>query len=59
MARFVFKLEPVLTQRRNAERDEKLAVAAIERDRLDLESRIKAIQGNITAERNQLRKSVV
>lgn len=55
MARFVFKLEAVLRQRRNAERDEQLAVAQIERSRLGLESGIREIQRNITSERGELR----
>lgn len=55
MARFVFKLDAVLTQRCNEERDEQLAVAKIERSRLGLESSIRGIQGNISAERVELR----
>lgn len=55
MARFVFKLEAVLTQRCNEERSEQLAVAEIERSRLGLESGIRKIQMGITSERCELR----
>lgn len=55
MARFVFKLEAVLRQRTLIERDEQLAVAQIERQRLALESQLRAVQGTIVAEREALR----
>ena len=42
MARFRFRLQPVLRQRELAERDEQLVVAAIERDRLGLEDRLRS-----------------
>jgi flagellar protein FliJ len=55
MAKFVFKLEAVLRQRRTEERDQQLAVAQIERARLSLESQLRGIQGTIVAEREELR----
>ena len=59
MAKFVFKLEPVLKQRRNEERDEQLAVAEIERQRIGLEHRIRDLQSRIAAERLELRRVLV
>ena len=56
MARFLFKLEPVLRQRRNEERNEQLAVAKIERQRIDLQNRIRDRQQRIAAERLELRR---
>lgn len=50
MARFRFKLEPVLRQREMAERDEQLRVAAIERRRLEAEAGLRAQQQRIEAE---------
>ncbi len=50
MARFRFKLGPVLRQRERAERDEQLRVAAIERQRLELEGRLRSQQHRIEAE---------
>ncbi len=59
MARFLFKLEAVLKQRRNEERDEQLAVAEIERQRIGLENRIRGMQSRIAAERLELRRVLV
>lgn len=59
MARFLFKLEPVLRQRRNEERDEQLAVAEIERQRIGLQNRIRDLQSRIAAERLELRRVLV
>lgn len=58
MARFRFRLQPVLRQRELAERDEQLVVAAIERDRLGLEDRLRAAQREIEAEQDELNRIV-
>ena len=55
MARFVFSLEAALEQRRRVERDRQLAVAKLERDRVAIEERVKAVQGRLTQERNDMR----
>ncbi len=54
MPRFVFRLQPVLDQRQREERDKQLAVAGLERDRLALESRIRACQRMMSDERATL-----
>lgn len=54
MARFRFRLQPVLRQRELAERDERLAVAEIERERLTLEERLRAAQRGIEEEQREL-----
>lgn len=54
MARFMFKLQPVLEQRERAERDQMLVVAELERERLALESRIRTCQGMMSDERRTL-----
>lgn len=54
MARFRFKLEPVLRQRELAERDEQLRVAAIERERFEMESELRSQQQRIEAEERAL-----
>ncbi len=55
MARFEFSLEAALEQRRRVERDRQLAVAAIERTRVEIEGRVRAVQQRLTAERNDMR----
>ncbi len=54
VARFRFKLEPVLRQRQIAERNEQLRVAAIERQRLELEAALRGQQRRIEAEERAL-----
>ena len=56
MARFVFRLESVLEQRRGAERAAQRVVAALERHRLDLEASLRDIQGQIVREKEDLRE---
>jgi flagellar biosynthesis chaperone FliJ len=56
MAKFVFHLEAVLTQRRAIERERTLAVAALERERLAIEARLRALQQGISREREDLRE---
>lgn len=58
MARFVFKLQPVLEQRERAERDQMLVVAELERERLALESRIRTCQQMMSDERRALAEAL-
>lgn len=55
MARFHFPLQAVLEQRRRAERDAMLAVAALERERLEVEGEIEACRAAAEQERRDLR----
>lgn len=54
MARFVFELQAVLKQRLAVERERQLRVAKIERERLEQEDRIRAIQRQIETEKREL-----
>ena len=54
MARFRFRLQPVLRQRELAERDEQLIVAEIERDRFRLEEKLRRAQQEIVFEQAEL-----
>lgn len=54
MSRFIFKLQPVLDQREREERDQMLVVAELQRERLALESRIRACQDSMSDERRTL-----
>lgn len=56
MARFIFDLEPVLEQRRREERDRQVALAAIERERLAIESEIRSYEEASRRERLELRE---
>ena len=58
MAQFRFRLQTVLEQRERDERDQQMVVAAIERDRLALESRIRNCQLQIDQERRTLSKAL-
>lgn len=51
MARFRFRLQPVLGQRERGEQDRMMAVAALERERLALENRLRACQSRIAGGR--------
>lgn len=55
MAKFVFKLQAVLTQRREIERRAQLVVAGLEAQRVELEGRIRRCQEGILAAREDLR----
>lgn len=55
MAKFVFELEAVLTERKAAERRKQLAVAALERERSAMEQLIRECQQGIVAAREDLR----
>ncbi len=54
MARFRFRLQPVLRQRELAERDEQLKVAELERRRLTLEADLREQQRGIELEERAL-----
>lgn len=54
MAKFKFKLQPVLDQRTREERDQQMVVALLQRDRLALESRIRMCQQMMEDERSTL-----
>jgi flagellar FliJ protein len=53
--RFTFRLQPVLEQRRRLEQERQREVGALERERIELEERIRAWQGAIGAARSDLR----
>ena len=55
MARFIFPLQALLDQRESVERTRQLAVAAIERERLELEGRIASCQDQIRSHKGDLR----
>ncbi len=54
MARFRFRLRPVLAQREREEQDRMLAVAALESERIRLENRLRACQGRIVGGRAEI-----
>lgn len=56
--RFVFKLQPVLEQRERAEEEQQLRVAAIERERVAIESRVRECQTRIIESREELRREL-
>ncbi|CAG0999539.1 hypothetical protein PHYC_02784 [Phycisphaerales bacterium] len=58
MARFVFELEAVLTERKAAERRKQLAVAALERERSGMEQLIRECQQGILSAREALREQL-
>lgn len=58
MARFVFELEAVLKQRLVVERTRQRALAAIERERVVLEDSLRACQGQIRTEKDELRAAL-
>jgi flagellar export protein FliJ len=58
MARFKFRLQPVLDQRSREERDKQLVVAQLEQERLALESRIRTCQMMMEDERSTLSKAL-
>lgn len=58
MARFRFRLAPVLTQRERAERNCMLAVAELEREKIRLENHIRAAQNRIVAGRRAIADSL-
>lgn len=58
MAKFHFQLEAVLEQRRGVERTRQVAVAELERQRMDAEDRIRAFQRQIVVEKEDLRDAL-
>jgi flagellar FliJ protein len=59
MPRFQFALEGLLRARRAVEQQHQRAVAAVERERLSLEDRLRSQQQEIVAARQMLRDSLV
>lgn len=55
MAKFVFRLEPLLTVRRRAEDDARRAFAVLQRERLALEDELRRRQQDIVAGKGRLR----
>lgn len=58
MAKFVFELEAVLEQRRGVERTKQLAVAAVDRQRIELEQRLAGCRERLDGERRELREEL-
>ena len=56
MARFVFELQAVLEQRCRTERDRQREVADLERRRLELEGRLRAVVRGMGQEQEELRR---
>jgi flagellar export protein FliJ len=58
MARFIFELEAVLKQRLAAERERQLVVAALERERAEIEQAIRSFQQNLSREKQELHEQL-
>ncbi len=58
MAKFVFRLEPLLTARRHAEQDARRVVAVLERERLGLQDDLRRHQQQIMSDKQQMRGSM-
>lgn len=56
---FRFNLQPELDRRERVERDRQIALAAIERDRLALEERLRAAQRDIGLAKHEVRSRLV
>ncbi len=56
---FKFRLQPVLEMREREERDKKLALSVLERQRMDLENRIRGYQHNIETEQASLAEMLI
>jgi len=54
MAGFVFKLDPLLRQRQREEDERKREVASLDRQRIEIEQRIRQIQERITENKSEL-----
>jgi len=59
MAGFQFRLQPVLEMREREEREKKLALGELERERLGLEQQIRGYQRNIETEQASLAEMLV
>ncbi|MBU6413838.1 MAG: flagellar FliJ family protein [Planctomycetes bacterium] len=58
MAAFRFALQPVLNQRQRTEEERLVAVAELERQRIEIEDQIRVLQGRIEFERSELRSGL-
>ena len=58
MAKFVFRLEPLLTTRRHAEQGARRVVAVLERERIGLENDLRRHQQQIISDKQQIRGSM-
>lgn len=58
MSRFVFKLQPVLTQRERVERERKIDVARLESERVRLEDKLRQQQGFVSGSKDALREAM-
>ncbi len=58
MAKFVFRLKPLLTARRHAEQDARRVVAVLERERIGLEDDLRRHQQRIVSDKQQMRDSM-
>lgn len=58
MAVFRFALQPVLNQRQRTEEERLVAVAELDRQRIDIEDQIRVLQGRIEFERGELRSGL-
>lgn len=58
MARFTFRLQPVLDQREREEKEHMRRVADLEREKISLENRIRACQHRIVAGRGEIAASL-
>jgi flagellar export protein FliJ len=56
VAKFVFKLEAVLEQRRGVERQRQLALGQIEATRIEVEGRVQAVRMRLEERRSDLRE---
>lgn len=59
MAKFIFKIQPVLKHRKRLEREKQRSVAVLERERVELETDLKQHQGLISDEKQALRDCLV
>ncbi len=58
MAKFVFRLEPLLTARRHAEQDARRVVAVLERERIGFQDELRRHQQQIMSDKQQMRGSM-
>ena len=58
MAKFVFRLEPLLTARRYAEQDARRVVAVLERERIGFQDELRRHQQQIMSDKQQMRGSM-
>ena len=58
MAKFVFRLEPLLTARRHVEQEARRVVAVLERERIGLENDLRRHQQQIMSDKRQMRGSM-